>query len=784
MNTKILTTLEYGKVRASLQGLVTTAVGAELVAKLVPSSNPQWVQTALDETADGASILRLAGGIPVPQLDNIAPALKRVEIGATLNGRELAALGRVLKTVSAVVKFLDDLQARLDLRRVYDLQAQLVALPALERRLTVAVDEDGSLTDEASPALRGVRQAIRSLEGEIRSRMEKYTRGSSAKYLSDPIITIRDDRYVIPVKAEYRGQFGGVVHDQSASGQTLFIEPQAIVEMNNRLREAQLEEQAEIVRILAELSEAVAPYTKELRHNSQLLGHFDFINAKAKYAKQLKATEPQVSAENHVDLLQARHPLIDRHQVVPNTITIGADYQAIVVTGPNTGGKTITLKTLGLLQLMGQSGLFIPAEAHSTIGVYSNVFADIGDEQSIEQSLSTFSSHMKTIVDILGAMDDHALVLFDELGAGTDPQEGAALAIAILDAVGAAGAQVVATTHYPELKLYGYNTPQTINASMEFDAATLQPTYRLLIGVPGRSNAFDISQRLGLDPTIVAAAKGLIAEDSHDLNNMISDLESQRKAAETEYLETRHQLEAAQQLHDELKHAYEDFFTERERQLDRAKDQANAIVDKAQAKADKIIGNLRQMQKEQRGDVKENRLIEAKTALKNLHQEKAQPKNRVLRREKNKQALHKGDTVRVLSYDQTGELLDQVDASHWEVQMGIIRMKIATQDLEKVQPPKTETPKRQVTVVRGATGPSTTLDLRGQRYEEAMTNLDQYIDAALLAGYAQVTIVHGLGTGAIRNGVTAYLKRHRQVKKFGFAPQNAGGSGATIVQFK
>lgn len=784
MNTKILTTLEYGKIRAVLQGLVNTAAGSELVAKLAPSSDAKHVQIALDETADGASILRLAGGIPVPQLENSHPALRRVDIGAVLNGRELAGLGRVLKTVSAVDKFLTDLQDRLELRRVYDLQQQLTILPALERRLTIAVDEDGSVTDEASPELHGIRQAIRRLEGEIRGRMENYTHGSSAKYLSDPIITIRDDRYVIPVKAEYRGQFGGVVHDQSASGQTLFIEPQAIVDMNNRLREAQLQEQAEIERILAELSEAVAPYTKELAANEQVLGHFDFINAKAKYAKQIHATEPLVSAENHVDLIQARHPLIDRHKVVANTITLGADYQAIVVTGPNTGGKTITLKTLGLLQLMGQSGLFIPAEAESTIGVYSNVFADIGDEQSIEQSLSTFSSHMKTIVSILDQMDSRALVLFDELGAGTDPQEGAALAIAILDAVGAAGASVVATTHYPELKLYGYNTPGTINASMEFDSATLQPTYRLLIGVPGRSNAFDISQRLGLDPAIVAAAKGLIADDSHELNNMISDLESQRKAAETEYLETRHQLDAAQQLHDQLKTAYEQFFAERERQLDKAKDQANAIVDKAQTKADKIIKNLRQMQMENSGNVKENKLIEASTELKNLHQEKAQPKNRILRQAKNKQALHRGDSVRVLSYDQTGELLKQVDDKHWEVQMGIIRMKLPTADLEKVKPEKPSEPKRRVTVVKGATGPSTKLDLRGQRYEEAMTNLDQYIDAALLAGYAQVTIVHGLGTGAIRNGVTQYLKRNRQVKKFGFAPQNAGGSGATIVQFK
>lgn len=784
MNSKILKTLEYGKIRSALQGLVNTAAGTDLVAKMQPSSDPDAVQTALDETADGASILRLAGGIPVPQLENIDPALRRVDIGAMLNGRELAAIGRVLKTVSAVDKFLNDLNERLELRRVYDLQQQLTALPALERRLGTAVDEDGSLTDEASPELHGIRQAVKNLEGEIRSRMENYTHGSSSKYLSDPIITIRDDRYVIPVKAEYRGQFGGVVHDQSASGQTLFIEPQAIVEMNNRLRQAQLEEQAEIERLLAELTNEVAPYTRELRNNNQVLGHFDFINAKARYAKNIKATEPEVSAENHVNLIEARHPLIDRHKVVGNTITLGADYQAIVVTGPNTGGKTITLKTLGLLQLMGQSGLFIPAEAGSVIGVYSNVFADIGDEQSIEQSLSTFSAHMKTTVEILDAMDDHALILFDELGAGTDPQEGAALAIAILDAVGAAGAQVVASTHYPELKLYGYNTPGTINASMEFDAATLQPTYRLLIGVPGRSNAFDISQRLGLDPTIVTAAKSLIADDSHELNNMISDLEAQRKAAETEYLETRHQLKEAQDLHDQLQKAYEEFFQERERQMDAAKDRANAIVDKAQTKAEKIVKNLRQMQLQSGANVKENQLIEATTELKNLHQEKAKPKNRILRQAKNKQALHRGDTVKVLAYDQTGELLKQVDDKHWEVQVGIMRMTLATNEIEKVQPEKSQTPKRRVTVVKGATGPSTKLDLRGQRYEEAMTNLDQYIDSALLAGYAQVTIVHGLGTGAIRNGVTQYLQRNRQVKKFGFAPQNAGGSGATIVQFK
>ncbi|WP_225046672.1 endonuclease MutS2 [Lacticaseibacillus kribbianus] len=785
MNTKILQTLAYDRIVAALQQEVATAAGSQRVAAMRPQTNADEVQAGLDETADGATILRLKGGIPIPTLGNIGPSLKRVRIGSVLNGTELAALARVLRTVSAVDRFLTDLADNVDLRVVYDLQQALTTLPQLERRLTTAVDEEGNLTDEASPELGRIRQSIKRLEGDIRSRMDNYTRGGTAKYLSDPIVTIRDDRYVIPVLAQYRGQFGGVVHDQSASGQTLFIEPQAIVEMNNRLREAQIAEATEIERVLAELSDEVSPNATALAANAEVIGHLDFINAKAKYARLIKATEPTVSRENHVDLLAARHPLLDPHRVVPNRITLGQDYQAIVVTGPNTGGKTITLKTLGLLQLMGQSGLFIPAAANSQIGVFSDIFADIGDEQSIEQNLSTFSAHMSNTITILDHLDKDALVLFDELGAGTDPQEGAALAIAILDEVGVIGADVVATTHYPELKLYGYNTPNTINASMEFDVATLQPTYKLLIGVPGRSNAFDISLRLGLDATIVDRAKLLIADDSHDLNNMIADLESQRKAAETEYKATRHELDEAEKLHKDLQSAYTEFFNERERQLNAAKDQANAIVDKAQDKADKIIKTLRQMQLTNPGTVKENQLIDAKTELANLHQEKKQP-NRVLRREKRKQALAAGDRVKVLSYGQTGDLIEQADSKHWDVQIGIMRMRIATSDIEKIKDDPEPEPKRRITGVKGGgmTGPSTTLDLRGQRYDEAMANLDSYIDSALLANYQQVTIIHGLGTGAIRNGVTQYLKRNRQVKKFGFAPQNAGGSGATIVEFK
>ncbi|MFR1544787.1 MAG: endonuclease MutS2, partial [Lacticaseibacillus sp.] len=519
MNEKILKTLEYDKIQQALLGQVVTANGRRLVQAMQPLTDPVAVQQALDETADGASALRLKGGIPVPQLENIDPALKRVDIGAVLNGQELASISRVLQTVSAIDKFLTDLQDQIDFRQLYTLQESLTVLPQLSRRLKTAVDPDGTLTDEASPQLHGVREQIKSIEGEIRGKMTNYTRGAQSKYLSDPIVTIRDDRYVIPVKAEYRAKFGGVVHDQSATGQTLFIEPQAIVALNNRLREAQLAEVAEINRILAELSNELAPYTGQIKANAAVLGHFDFINAKARLAKAEKATEPLVSADNDVLLRDARHPLIDPHKVVGNDIPLGDKYQAMVITGPNTGGKTITLKTLGLLQLMGQSGLFIPADDESRIGIFDEVFADIGDEQSIEQNLSTFSAHMDNIVHILKQLSQNSLVLFDELGAGTDPQEGAALAIAILDAVGEVGAYVVATTHYPELKLYGYNTAKTINASMEFDSKTLQPTYRLLVGVPGRSNAFDISARLGLPSVIVERAKSMISSDSHELNN-------------------------------------------------------------------------------------------------------------------------------------------------------------------------------------------------------------------------------------------------------------------------
>ncbi|MDU6524323.1 MAG: endonuclease MutS2, partial [Enterococcus sp.] len=569
-------TLEFEQVKNKIQQSLTTEQGEEEIRQLQPSSDEATVQAWLDETEDGMKVQRLRGGLPIPKLNNIKPHMKRIEIGANLNGLELAEVSRVLSTTSELVRFIEDLKdSELEFLRLYFWEDQLTTLPELSGKLRRSVEEDGRVRDEASSELRTIRAQIRRSEQTIREQLDGLIRGKNAKYLSDSLITMRNDRYVIPVKQEYRGIFGGVVHDQSASGQTLFMEPKQIVELNNRLRQQQIAERTEIERILAELSaELVAP-RKDILHNAYVLGRFDLMNAKARFAKDLKAVVPAINQANHVYFKQARHPLLDQDKAVANDIMIGEDFQAVVITGPNTGGKTISLKTLGLLQLMGQAGMPLPVAEESVMGIFDEVFADIGDEQSIEQSLSTFSSHMTNIVSILDKIDEHSLVLFDELGAGTDPQEGAALAIAILDAVGAKSAYVMATTHYPELKIYGYNRSNTINASMEFDVDTLSPTYRLLIGVPGRSNAFEISRRLGLDATVIESAKQIIDEESQDLNEMISDLENQRKATETEYLEIRHYVDESEKLYRDLKNAYSYFFDEREKEMDKARKEAN-----------------------------------------------------------------------------------------------------------------------------------------------------------------------------------------------------------------
>jgi len=787
MNKKILQTLEFNKIIQAVVNLAASDLGKEHVLSLAPSINKEEVESWQDETEDGTKILKLRGRMPIPKLQNVRPHLKRLDIGASLNGLEIAQIGKILRTTSEINRFFEKLkEAGIEMKRLYDLAENFITTPTLNQSIREKVDEDGLVMNDASPALKGIRTGIKRGENNVREKLDGIVRGKSAQYLSDTIITIRNDRYVIPVKQEYRSHFGGVVHDQSSTGQTLFVEPQSVVELNNRLRQLQIEERREIDRILAEISNEIAPYSKDILNNMFLLGKLDFIGAKASYAKTIAANRPFIHDENEVKLLSARHPLLDPESVVANDILIGGENQAVIITGPNTGGKTIILKTLGLLQLMGQSGLQIPVAPDSQIGIFTEIFADIGDEQSIEQSLSTFSSHMTNIVSILDRMDNKSLIIFDELGAGTDPQEGAALAIAILDKVGTVGSYVMVTSHYPELKAYGYNRPQTINASMEFDVDTLSPTYRLLIGVPGRSNAFEISKRLGLSEEVIDSARQLIDGESQNLNEMITDLENRRKMAETEYLEVRYFVDEAEQLYIDLQTAVQQFYTEREELMKKAREKANNLVEESEETANQIIKDLRKKQiSGQYESVKEHELIDAKKQLSGLRQEEALAKNKVLKKAKAKQVMKPGDDVMVQSFGQKGVLMEQADKNFWVVQMGMLKMKLKESDLTLTEPEK-EPNRKMITSVRSESSShvSPQLDLRGERYENALAELDKYLDAALLANYPQVTIVHGKGTGAIRQGVTDALKKHPSIKEFHYAPPNQGGNGATIVEFK
>lgn len=788
MNHKIIETLEFEQIKGRVAHHLVSAAGKRELAALMPATDYQTVDTWLTETTDGADILRLEGGLPLPKLADIKPQMKRLKIGANLNGTELAQVTKVLQASLSVQNFFEQMrEKKIKLRVLEQTVDRLVTIPSVTTRLVRSVDPDGRINDEASAKLHGIRQLISKTENEIRQQMAQYTQGKSAKYLSEPIVTIRNDRFVIPVLARYRNKFGGVVHDQSASGQTLYIEPGAVMEDNNHLRQAQIEEKQEVLRVLAELSALISPYRHDILNNEQILGHLDFINAKAVYAHELKASLPLLSADNQVNLRKAWHPLIARDQAVANDIKLGGDYQAVIITGPNTGGKTITLKTLGIIQLMGQAGLFIPAQEGSTIGVFDNVFADIGDEQSLEQNLSTFSGHMDNVKTILDQLTANSLVLLDELGAGTDPKEGAALAMAILDEIGQRGSLVMITTHYPELKVYGYDRAKTINASMEFDQATLQPTYRLLLGIPGRSNGLEIAKRLGIGPAIISEAQSLVSDDSQDLNAMIGDLVEQRKQAREESERLAKLVAQNQADQEELNQKLDRFNEQRDQLLERARSQANHQVAQAKRKADRIIHHLRQLEIQQGAGVKENQLMDAQGALNALHQDNPRLQhNSVLKRAKEKHDLHKGDAVLVKSYGQHGELLSRRGNHKWEVQIGILKMEIDERDLEKVAKQDLPKEKQQRTGHRAVKTTQTRktsarLDLRGHRYEEAMGELSNFIDHALLNNLGTVTIIHGKGTGALRKGTQQYLQSNPRVKSFSYAAPNAGGDGATIV---
>ncbi|MBF2463943.1 endonuclease MutS2 [Listeria welshimeri] len=785
MEKKVEAILEFDKIKKQLTEFASSSLGEQAILELAPATDFQVVQKSQLETEEGAKIIRLRGSAPITGLTDVFAHLKRLEIGGDLNGLEIYQIGSNLRVSRQIKNFMTDLlEMGVELPLLGALSDELLVLKEVEEDIAISVDESGKILDTASEALSTIRRTLRRTEDRVREKLESYLRDRNAsKMLSDAVITIRNDRYVIPVKQEYKGHYGGIVHDQSASGQTLFIEPQSVVDLNNERKALQAKEKQEIERILAEISASLAGWINEIHHNTFILGRYDFIFAKARFGKAMKAVTPHLSDAGIVHLIAARHPLLDAANVVANDIYLGEDFTTIVITGPNTGGKTITLKTLGLLTLMAQSGLQIPAQEDSTIAVFEHVFADIGDEQSIEQSLSTFSSHMTNIVSILEKVNHKSLILYDELGAGTDPQEGAALAIAILDASHEKGASVVATTHYPELKAYGYNRVHATNASVEFNVETLSPTYKLLIGVPGRSNAFDISRRLGLSENIITEAKNLVDTESADLNDMISSLEEKRNLAEKEYEEAQELARGADALLKDLQKEITNYYQQKDKLMEQAREKAANIVTKAEVEAEEIIHELRTMQLNGAAGIKEHELIDAKTRL-----GKAKPKtiNKTIPQapKQKPHVFQVGDNVRVLSLGQKGTLLNKISDKEWNVQIGIIKMKIKTTDLEYIQP---ETPKKQriITSVHSSDSPAKSeLDLRGERYEDALQKVDKYLDEALLAGYPQVAIIHGKGTGALRTGVTEYLKNHRMVKSIRFGAAAEGGNGVTIVEFK
>jgi len=800
MNQKVLQTLEYDKIKSQLSDFLSTPIGRQEADALQPITDVHIINYWLQETADAMMIDRLKGGIPLAKLADITPHLKRLNIQASLSATELAEIGNVLRNTSAISNFfiqMKDESIGESLEVLIEQAEQLETLPEVTKSIQTAIDSTGRINDEASYELKSVRGKIVGHENAIKNKMQEFTKGKTAQYLSDPIVTIRSDRYVLPVKAEYRSQFGGVVHDQSQTGLTLYIEPQAVVELSNKLSELRVKENAEEQRVLQELSAELEPHTNEIQQNVQILGHFDFVNAKARLAARLDAMQPTVSVENHISLRQAWHPLLDKKIAVANDISLGDSYKTIIITGPNTGGKTITIKTLGLLQLMAQSGLFITTRQPSTIGIFDEVFADIGDEQSIEQNLSTFSSHMANIVSMLDHIDNKTLVIFDELGAGTDPAEGAALAIAILDKVASLGAYTIATTHYPELKLYGYNRPETKNASMVFDVETLQPTYQFLMGVPGQSNALAIAKRLGFGEDVIDAAMALTDESDQDLNNMIADLVAQRDEVKKNNEELRSQLKATEEKSEALSEEQSKLEKERAHVILDAKNEANHIVAATKKQAEQLISEIRKerLRAGQRGELTEQELQARKGKLDQLRQNDSLEKNKILQKAKKVKELAPGDEITVRSYSQQGTLVKKHKNGQWEVEMGILKMLVDEDDIVKteatVKAQKGKAKKKQQKIIRKTTSSGSTrasvkssLDLRGVRYEAALTELDRYLDTAVLANISPVEIIHGKGTGALRQGVTEFLRSDRRVKSYHFASANAGGDGATIVELK
>ena len=792
MNEKALKTLEYDKIIEQLTSRASSLLGKRKCENLQPSASLGEIEHLQRQTQNALTRLFQKGTISFGGARDVRGSLKRLEIGSSLGIQELLSICSVLENSSRVKAYgrrensdiprdsLDDL---------FDALEPLGTLSAEIRRCILSEDE---ISDDASPALRQIRRSIKNTGERIHNQLAGMVNGSARSYLQDAVITMRNGRYCIPVKAEYKNQVPGMIHDQSSTGSTLFIEPMAVVKLNNDIRDLELKEQAEIEAILASLSELAAQNRESIQYDLETLTELDFIFARASLAMDQKATRPLFNTDGYINIRKGRHPLIDKDRVVPIDIHLGKEFHLLIVTGPNTGGKTVSLKTVGLLTLMGQSGLHIPALDRSELSIFTEVYADIGDEQSIEQSLSTFSSHMTNVVSFIEKADRNSLVLFDELGAGTDPTEGAALAIAILNYLQKQGIRTMATTHYSELKVYALSTAGVENASCEFDVETLRPTYRLLIGVPGKSNAFAISGKLGLPDFIIDEARKQISQEAESFEDVISQLEESRVTLEREQEEISRYKEEIARLKKDLEARQEKLDSRKEKILQDANEQAHAILREAKEYADKTMKDFHRFGKEnisvkemeqerQRLREKMNK-VEKKMTIK----KKAAPAKTLKPSD-----LHLGDGVKVLSMNLKGTVSTLPDSrGYLFVQMGIMRSKVHISDLAILQDdPVITAPNLQRTQtgkikMSKSASVGVEINLLGKTVDEAVAELDKYLDDAYLAHLPSVRIVHGKGTGALRKGVHQYLRRQKHVKSFRLGEFGEGDAGVTIVEFK
>lgn len=783
MEEKTFKRLEYHKVLEQLASFAGSPLGRERALELKPVDDPAVILRWQDEASEGRKLLRLEPTAEMGGWKDIRNQLQRAGRGAVLEPEELFAVADTLTAARIIKNFLHERQESYPL--LHEHAFFITPLPDLENKIKKAILPGGEIADNASPELAQTRRKLASAQLNIKNYIENMIRSPNyQKYLQDPIVTIREGRYVVPVKIEYRAQVPGIIHDQSASGATIFVEPMAVVEKNNELRRLVVAEKQEIQRILAGLSEGVAQNLESIETSLDTLGELDFIMARSRYSQVLDAWSPILADEAVLDIRRGRHPLL-KGDVVPVNIRLGEDFDTLVITGPNTGGKTVTLKTAGLIVLMYQSGLHIPAGENSRLGIFQRVFTDIGDEQSIEQSLSTFSSHMTNIVDIVAKAGRDSLVLLDELGAGTDPVEGAALAQSILETLHSAGARTIATTHYSELKNFAYARERVENASVEFDTATLRPTYRLLIGKPGRSNAFEIALRLGLPAELIKKAREFLSVEQIQFEELMSNLEKAQQEAEADREAASKLADEARAIKEKHEKLEEDLAQRREAILSKAGEEARALVRSARAEAESAVRELREKIAEESTRARESAIQEARGKLGRLHHKVSRAVPEKVFSGQVPADLRAGQEVLLPKFNQRGYVITPPGPGEdVQVQVGIMKMNVPLKELRTVEKPKGGGGQSQVAgmILDKARDISVELDLRGQYAEEAVLQVEKYLDDAYLAGLPRVSLIHGKGTGSLRAAVHKLLKGHRRVKSFRLGEHGEGGYGVTIVE--